>query len=106
MTHSNQSFSRFLRCTQTSRCPSDCSRARPEDSAKNGSDVTDPSSIRAAAEKFIERFGTDAQSQANLRANELLLVGNIQGRSRWQLIGKEAGHLLEITNITQKTPVN
>ncbi|MDP7099834.1 MAG: hypothetical protein QF503_01630 [Rhodospirillales bacterium] len=69
-------------------------------------DVTDPSSIRAAAVKFIERFGSEAKHQADIRANELLLAGNYQGRTRWQLIGKEIKHLAVNSEILQKTSVN
>ncbi|MBT3989336.1 MAG: hypothetical protein HON14_12020 [Rhodospirillaceae bacterium] len=106
MTHSNQPFSRFLKCAQASRCPSDCTKTRAVDASEQGSDVTDPSGIRAAAEKFIERFGEDAQHQASIRANELLLVGDIQGRTRWQLISKEVEQLMESVEIPQKTALN
>ncbi len=106
MTHSNQPFSRFLRCRQALRCASDCTRARSVDTSTNKPDVTDPTSIRAAAEIFIERFGMDAQNQATIRANELLLVGNIQARTRWQLIGKEIEHLQETPEAPQNIQVN
>ena len=106
MANSNQECSRFLKCAQALREPSDCSRSRPNDSLETASDVTDPAGIRAAAEKFIERFGQDAQNQANIRANELLLAGNIQGRTRWQLIGKEVKHLMENFEIQQKNAIN
>jgi hypothetical protein len=106
MTHSNQQFSRFLKCAKAPNCPSDCSRSRTADTARQGKDVTDPSSIHAAAEKFIERFGDEAQKQASIRANELLLVGSIQGRTRWQLIGKEVEQILENFKSPEKTAVN
>jgi len=53
--------------------------------------VTDMSGIRSAASMFVERFGRDALAQAELRADELLSVGNYEGRARWQLIGREIG---------------
>jgi len=114
MAHTDQRCSRFLRCSQATHCPSDGSSARPpaqqvnnhQDSHRNSSDVTDPASIRAAAVKFIERFGPDAKNQAGIRAGELLLAGNYQGRTRWQLIGKEIEQLLENNEISQKTAVN
>lgn len=106
MTHSNQSPSRFIKCAKAARRPADCARPRQADTPKSGADVTDLASIRAAAEKFIERFGEDAQNQADIRANELLLVGNIQGRTRWQLISKEVEHLMENFDISQKSAVN
>ncbi|MDE0538505.1 MAG: hypothetical protein OXH94_07235 [Rhodospirillales bacterium] len=49
------------------------------------------SAIRSAASMFVERFGRDALAQAELRADELLAVGNYEGRARWQLIGREIG---------------
>ena len=100
MTHSKQFFNRFLRFSEISRCPADC--ARSNGAQKSGGDVTDPSSIRAAAEKFIERFGDDAPNQANIRADELLLAGNIQGRTRWQLIGKEVAQLITDVGLAKK----
>ncbi|MBT5938883.1 MAG: hypothetical protein HOG95_03070 [Rhodospirillaceae bacterium] len=114
MAHSDQRCSRFLRCAQATHCPSDGSGARlpahqvpnNQDSHRNSSDVTDPTSIRAAAVKFIERFGVDAKNQASIRAGELLLVGNYQGRTRWQLIGREIEHLLEDGEISQKSALN
>jgi len=114
MAHRDQRCSRFLRYSQAALCPSDSSGARPpvhqtndsQGSHKNSLDVTDPSSIRAAAVKFIERFGSEAKHQADIRANELLLAGNYQGRTRWQLIGKEIKHLAENSEISQKTAVN
>ena len=114
MAHTDQRCSRFLRCSQATHCPSDGSGSRPtahqaphcHDSHKNSADVTDPASIRAAAVKFIERFGTDAKHQAGIRAGELLLAGNYQGRTRWQLIGKEIELLMENNEISQKTAIN
>lgn len=106
MTYSKQVSSRFLKCAEAPRSPSDFPRARASDTAKQGLDVTDPSGIRAAAEKFIERFGRDARKQAIIRADELLLAGNFQGRTRWQLIAKEVEHLLENSKLLQKTALN
>jgi hypothetical protein len=106
MTHSKQIFNRFLRCSEAAKCPSDCVRTRPSDTQKSGGDVTDPSSIRAAAEKFIQRFGDDACNQANIRADELLQAGNIQGRTRWQLIGKEVAQLMIDSELAKKTTIN
>ncbi|MBT3915938.1 MAG: hypothetical protein HN731_02360 [Rhodospirillaceae bacterium] len=48
----------------------------------------------------------DAKNQASIRAGELLLVGNYQGRTRWQLIGREIEHLLEDGEISQKSALN
>jgi hypothetical protein len=106
MTHSKQIFNRFLRCSEAAKCPADYVRTRPSDTQKTGGDVTDPTSIRAAAEKFIERFGNDAPNQANIRANELLQAGNIQGRTRWQLIGKEVALLMTDNGLVNKTTIN
>ena len=61
---------------------------------KSRRDVTAKSEIRAAARKFIERFGAEAPHQAAMRADELLSLGDYQGRTRWQLIHREVTALL------------
>tara|TARA_B100000315_G_scaffold260597_1_gene323321 strand:+ start:10527 stop:10871 length:345 start_codon:yes stop_codon:yes gene_type:complete len=114
MANTDQRCSRFLRCSQATHCPSDSSGARStanqvhshNDTHRNNKDVTDPSSIRAAAVKFIERFGMDAKEQAGIRAGEMLLAGNYQSRTRWQLIGKEIEHLMKNDEFSQKTAIN
>lgn len=52
-------------------------------------DTTNMVPIREAAEKFIERFGSNALVEANTRASELLDLSQFQGRVRWQLISRE-----------------
>lgn len=58
-------------------------------------DTTDLIPIRAAASKFIERFGQEAVTEANIRADELRSLSQFQGRVRWQLISREIGYILE-----------
>lgn len=73
-------------CPLVANCSARCTRSQR--------DVTDMSGIRSAAGMFVERFGRDALAQAELRADELLSVGNYEGRARWQLIGREIGAIL------------
>ncbi len=48
----------------------------------------------------------DAKEQAGIRAGEMLLAGNYQSRTRWQLIGKEIEHLMKNDEFSQKTAIN
>lgn len=52
-------------------------------------DAADMNAIKAAAMKFIERYGDDAARQANLRANELSELRRHQAEARWRLIESE-----------------
>ena len=86
MSHANRPNYRFLNRLSAYR--------QPSDHPKSQSDVTDMAGIRAAAVKFVERFGDNAIDEAGIRAAELLQVGDYQGRARWQLIKKEVEQLL------------
>ena len=52
-------------------------------------DNTNMAAIRAAAEKFVGRFGDHASREAAARAAESLEAHKYQARVRWQLIGNE-----------------
>ncbi len=65
----------------------DCSLAKGNEPAM--ADTADTIAIKAAARKFIERYGEDAVRQANLRANELSELRRHQAEARWRLIESE-----------------
>ena len=96
MTHLNQQLADHINRSKTSH-QFDKMRSR------RNADTTDLSYIRAAAKKFIERFGMDAKNQAIIRANELLWAGDYQGRTRWQLIRNEVEKLLEKDKTLEKS---
>lgn len=58
-------------------------------------DTTNLVPIRKAAVKFIERFGPNALTEANMRSSELRELSQFQGRVRWQLISREIEILLD-----------
>ncbi|NQV57526.1 MAG: hypothetical protein HQ503_16815 [Rhodospirillales bacterium] len=57
--------------------------------------------IRAAAVRFIDRFGARASVEAAQRADELLDSGDIQSRVRWQLIHREIGNISGSSGMAQ-----
>ena len=77
-------------CPLIGCCAGRCPRSRR--------DITEMSVIRAAAAKFIERFGEDASQEACVRADELLGLGDYEGRARWQLINREIVSMLASVN--------
>jgi len=74
-------------CPLVGYCAGRCPRSRH--------DTTEMSVIRAAAAKFIERFGEEAPQEACVRADELLGIGDYEGRARWQLISREIVSMLD-----------
>ena len=70
------------RCNAT-----DCPLAKGKEPVM--ADTADMITLKAAAMKFIERYGEDAAPQANLRANELSELRKHQAEARWRLIETE-----------------
>jgi len=65
--------------------------------------MSDDEEIRVAAENFIERYGSDAPRQAEIRAKELLSAGSKDGHDRWLSIAEKARSLLDDQ---RKTPLH
>lgn len=59
-------------------------------------DMIDQIENKRAAEKFIERFGTDAVREAKIRAAELRAAGDTEGHNNWMaLLGEIESQLQE-----------
>ena len=51
--------------------------------------------IDEASRRFLQRFGTDAPAQADLRAAELVALGDIDGQKLWLSIRDVTRKLLD-----------